>query len=74
MLKGATWDQVTTRGLVIRDFPGGPELVLIPAGSFVMGIPPEESEREDTTNTTTMRGRSRRGEHRAGRSTSAAIR
>src|SRR5271166_4993898 len=30
---------------VIRDGPG-PEIVLIPAGSFVMGIPPEETKRE----------------------------
>jgi len=30
---------------VIRDSPS-PEMVLIPAGSFVMGIPPEETKRE----------------------------
>lgn len=42
---GATWD-AATRGMLLRDFPGGPQMVLIPAGSFVMGIPPEESQRE----------------------------
>jgi formylglycine-generating enzyme required for sulfatase activity len=38
---------VHSPGSVIRDAPG-PEMVLIPAGSFVMGIPPQESEREGT--------------------------
>jgi sulfatase modifying factor 1 len=33
-------------GTVIRDVPGGPELVLIPAGSFTMGVPPGEEYRE----------------------------
>lgn len=32
-------------GSIIRDGPG-PEMVLIPAGNFVMGIPPAETERE----------------------------
>jgi formylglycine-generating enzyme required for sulfatase activity len=32
-------------GSIIRDGPG-PEMVLIPAGSFVMGIPQEQTERE----------------------------
>ena len=36
---------VPSPGGVIRDGPG-PEMVLIPAGSFVMGIPSAESERE----------------------------
>ena len=31
---------------VIRDDPHGPELVLIPNGSFIMGVPPKEEERE----------------------------
>ncbi len=31
---------------VIRDFPAGPELVLLPEGSFTMGIPEAESKRE----------------------------
>ncbi len=35
-----------TRGLLIRDPPDGPELLVIPAGRFTMGVPPEESERE----------------------------
>jgi len=33
---------------IIRDCPYCPELVLIPAGRFDMGIPLEESKREDT--------------------------
>ena len=44
----ASWD-AATRGLVIRDFPGGPQMVLLQAGSFVMGVPPEESERENSS-------------------------
>jgi formylglycine-generating enzyme required for sulfatase activity len=36
---------VPSPGSVIRDAPG-PEMVLIPAGSFVMGVPPEETKRE----------------------------
>ena len=47
--KDARWD-AATRGLLLRDFPGGPQMVLIPPGSFVMGVPPEESEREQTSN------------------------
>lgn len=31
---------------VTRDLLDGPELVLIPAGRFAMGVPPEEEERE----------------------------
>ena len=37
---------VLTAGTVIRDDPHGPELVLIPKGSFIMGVPPAEEERE----------------------------
>jgi formylglycine-generating enzyme required for sulfatase activity len=31
---------------IIRDLPDGPELLVIPAGRFIMGVPLEESERE----------------------------
>jgi formylglycine-generating enzyme required for sulfatase activity len=42
---GARWN-AATRGLLLRDLPDAPLMVLIPAGSFIMGVPPEESERE----------------------------
>jgi sulfatase modifying factor 1 len=34
---------------IIRDLPDGPELLVIPAGRFTMGVPPEESERENAS-------------------------
>lgn len=45
LLDGARTDDAT-RGFIIRDFPGGPEMVLIPPGTFLMGAPEEESKRE----------------------------
>ncbi len=45
LLEGARTDDAT-RGFIIRDFPGGPEMVLIPPGTFLMGGPEEESKRE----------------------------
>lgn len=48
MLKDAIFD-ATTRGFVLRDFPNGPEMVLIPPGTFLMGVPEKESEREKDT-------------------------
>ena len=34
-------------GTVFRDCPECPEMVVVPAGSFMMGSPPSEKERED---------------------------
>ena len=31
---------------ITRDIPDGPELMLIPTGTFTMGVPPQEEERE----------------------------
>ena len=45
ILDGARTDDAT-RGFIIRDFPDGPEMVLIPPGTFLMGAPEEESKRE----------------------------
>lgn len=47
MLEGARYD-ATTRGFVRRDFPGGPEMVLIPPRTFTMGIPEKENRWEKT--------------------------
>ncbi len=33
-------------GTVIQDVPGAPDLVLVPEGSFTIGVPPQEEERE----------------------------
>ena len=46
-LKDARTDHAT-RGFIIRDFPDGPEMVLVPPGIFLMGIPNAESRREKT--------------------------
>ncbi len=45
LLEGARTDDAT-RGFIIQDFPDGPEMVLIPPGTFLMGAPEEESKRE----------------------------
>ena len=45
LLEGARTDDAT-RGFIIRDFPGGPDMVLIPPGNFLMGVPKNESARE----------------------------
>ena len=37
---------ILTPATVIRDNQDGPELVLIPKGTFTMGVPPIEEERE----------------------------
>ena len=34
-------------GDVFRDFDGGPSMVVVPAGQFIMGSPPGEANRED---------------------------
>lgn len=46
LLEGARTDDAT-RGFIIRDFPGGPEMVLIPPGSFLMGALEEELQQEE---------------------------
>jgi formylglycine-generating enzyme required for sulfatase activity len=51
LLAGATaWGQAPSRlrnGDVFRDCPDCPEMVVIPAGRFMMGSPEEETERDD---------------------------
>lgn len=34
-------------GEVFRDIPAGPEMVVVPAGRFTMGAPPDEPERQE---------------------------
>ncbi|HVC63164.1 MAG TPA: SUMF1/EgtB/PvdO family nonheme iron enzyme [Acetobacteraceae bacterium] len=46
----------TAPGTVVREGPDYPEMVLIPVGSFVMGVPDEEEQREDVPQQ--VRGRS----------------
>ena len=36
----------SVQGTVMRDCPTCPEMVLIPAGNFMMGVPPEEDDRD----------------------------